>query len=428
MGCRLIAGAAFLGAAAYSDVRAELLSDYFPDGVPGYGTAPGVTVASRARPDFDPLGVRFGDFLLHPAWQQDVGYDDNVLAGTQPRQGSWVVGSHPSLLLNSDWSRDNFGAYLGADDQRYLNQPHQSYTNWTASLGGGIAVGRDRLTLSYAHLDLHEARSDLDALPSDTPIGFRVNDVRASYSVALDRLSITPALSFSAWRYDNTTIFGLPASQTYRDRNVLQGNVTTRYELWPRKNLLFVMRALGENFVAPQPGAPTRNSTGYQVLVGMDDGDDAMWRYRVLLGWEDRIFQAPQYRAHQAPIAEVALTWNPSGLTTVTAKLTRAIEDAAQEGIAGYTYTSARLVIDHEYLRNVLLRASAGVQHADYLPGGGSANAFALGGGVTWLINRNMRLSATYDFTDQHGSASPTLLTVGSYTRSVGLLTLRFGM
>jgi hypothetical protein len=39
-----------------------------------------------------------------------------------------------------------------------------------------------------------------------------------------------------------------------------------------------------------------------------------------------------------------------------------------------------------------------------------------------------MRLSATYDFTDQRGSSSATLLTSGNYTRSLGLLTLRLGM
>ena len=56
------AGTAFVGMAALG-VRAELLSDYFPAGVPGYGTAPGVTVASRARPEFDPPGVRAGSSL-----------------------------------------------------------------------------------------------------------------------------------------------------------------------------------------------------------------------------------------------------------------------------------------------------------------------------------------------------------------------------
>src|SRR5262249_11311621 len=125
--------------------------------------------------------------------------------------------------------------------------------------------------------------------------------------------------------------------------------------------------------------------------------------------------------------AEAALIWSLSGMTTVTASVTRGIEDAAQEGIVGYTFTRAGLIVDHEYLRNVLLQASASMQYDNYLQGGGHDSRLALGAGVTWLITRHMRLSATYDFTDQHGTASSTLQTTGNYTRSIGLLTLRFG-
>ena len=85
--------------------------DYFPEGVPGYGLAPGVTVASRARPDFDPAGVRLGSFLLHPQWEEGLGYDDNVLGSGDRKRGSWLVGTHPSLLVGSDWSRDSLGGY-----------------------------------------------------------------------------------------------------------------------------------------------------------------------------------------------------------------------------------------------------------------------------------------------------------------------------
>jgi hypothetical protein len=414
-------------AIALGGVRAELLSSYFPAGVPGYGTAPGVTVASRERPDFDPLGSRLGGFVLKPQLTEGLAYDDNVFGATN-RLGSWILGTHPSLLLNSDWSRDSLGGYLGADDLRYLDQPQQSRTDWTASVGGTLAVGRDQLSLAVAHLALHQDRTQLDALPTDTPVAYQVNDVRAGYTFALNRISIEPALAFSTFRYDNTTILGVPTSQAYRNRDVLQASVTTRYEMAPQRNLLVVIRALGENYVAPQPGQPTRNSTGYQALAGFSDDSDAVWRYRVLFGWEERDFAAPQFGSHQAPLAEGELIWSPSGLTTVAATLTRSIEDAAQEGVAGYTYTSARLTIDHEYRRDVLLRLSAGVQRAIFLQGGGQADGFTLGAGVSWLLNRHLRISADYAFTDQRSTNNPTLPTTGSYTRSIGLLALRFAL
>ena len=422
-------------AIAYGSVHAELLSSYFPPGVPGFGTAPGVTVASRERPELEPLGTRLDSFVFRPRIEEGLGYDDNVFGGT-PKLGSWILGTHPSLLVNSDWSRDSLGLYLGADDLRYLDQPRQSRTDWTASLGGTLAVGRDTLTLAVAHLGLHQDRTELDALPTDEPVAYQVDDVRAGYTIALDRLSITPSLEFSSFRYQGTTILGVPTPQAYRNRDVLQGAVTARYELMPQRNLLVVIRAAGSDYTAPQPGQPTRNSTGYQALVGFGDDADAVWRYRVLVGWEVRNFAASQFGSHQAPLAEAELSWNPSGMTTVTGSLTRSIEDAAQEGIAGYTYTRAMLTLDHEYRRDVLLRFSAGVQSADYLQGGGRSDGFSLGAGVSWLLNRQMRLSVDYNFTDQRGTNNPafqstgqtTAQTTGSYTRSIGLLTLRYAL
>jgi hypothetical protein len=416
------------GALVVTPVRAELLSEYLPAGVPGYATAPGVTVASRQRPDFDSSGFRAGTFVLRPELAEGLGYDSNLLGGGRGSAGSWMVGTHPSLLVASDWSRNSIGGYLGASDLRYPDQPRQSYTDWTAALGGTLSVGRDQFTMSAAHLGLHQARTDLDALPSDTPIAYQVNDIRASYLVALGRLSVTPSLAFTTFSYQPTTIFGVPTSQAYRDRDVLQGAVTTRYQLSPQYDLLLVTRALGVNYTAPQPGQPTRNSTGYEVLLGMANQAGAVWQYRVLVGWEMRAFAASQYSTHQAPIAEASVAWNPSGVTTVSATVTRSIEDAAQEGIAGYTYSSARLVVDHEVRRDLLVQASGSLQYADYLQGGGHASGFSLGAGATWLINRNMRLSATYDFTDQRGTSNPALQTTGNYLRSIGLLTLRFGM
>ncbi len=214
-------GIALVCVAAYGSVRAELLTSYFPIGVPGYGAAPGVTVASRERADFDPPGIRADSFLLHPQWEEGLGYDDNVFGSSTDQRGSWLVGSHPSLLVASDWLRDSLGGYLGADDLRYLDQPRQSFTNWTAALGGGLAIGRDQLTISVAHFSLHQPRTELDAVPSDTPVPYQVNDVRAGYTIALNRMSVTPSLAFTTYRYDITTIRGLPASQAYRDRDVV---------------------------------------------------------------------------------------------------------------------------------------------------------------------------------------------------------------
>jgi hypothetical protein len=404
---------------------AVLLSELFPEGVPGFDAAPGVTVLSRSRPAFDPLGIRAGAFMLWPQLEEAAGYDDNVLAGTQHR-GSWTVQTRPSLLINSDWSQGVFGAYVSASDTRYPELPDQGRTDATGSIGGTIDIGQDKLTLAAAHVQQHEDRSQLDAVPSDRPITVQIDDARASYALSSGRWTMTPSLEASRWQYGNTTIQGVPASQAYRDRDVVQGGTTVRYDWEPLRSLLFVVRATDQRYTNQPSGQASENSTGYQALAGFDYDDNAVWRYRVLLGGETRQFAS--YRPHTDFIAEMEATWSPSGMTTVHGTLSRSIEDAAQEGVTGFTYTVARLTIDHEYLRNVLLSASAGLQRADFLQGGGTQNGYSAGVGTTWLVNHQMRLSATYDLTGVAGSHTTTTLVSGDYARQVMLLTLRLGL
>jgi hypothetical protein len=403
--------------------HAQTLSGYFPTGVPGFGTMPGVTVLSRARPDYAPDSIRADGFLLDPSIEEGVGFDSNVLGG-RGAPGSWVLGTHPSLRVTSDWSTDAVAAVLGLDDTRYLDAPSQSRTDGSAAVGATKMIGRDTLTLGAAYLALHEDRAAIDALPSDTPVGFKLTDARVDYTLALDRLNVTPNLEVSNYQYAATTILGAPASQAYRDRNVVSGGVTARYELMPRQDALLVLRGTATDYTDPQVGQLTRNSTGALALIGLSDDTDAVWRYRLLLGWEHRQFAASAYHAHDAPVAEALLIWSPSGMTTLTGKLTRSIEDAAQEGVAGYTYTAGTLTIDHEYQRDLLLQATGGMQRADFLQGGGQQTGLVFGVGVTWLVDRWMRVAATYSYNDQHGGAVGT---AGAFSRSLGLLTVRYG-
>jgi hypothetical protein len=48
--------------------------------------------------------------------------------------------------------------------------------------------------------------------------------------------------------------------------------------------------------------------------------------------------------------------------------------------------------------------------------------------GATWLVNRRVQVSTTYDFTQQYGSGTAALPLAGDYTRSLALLTIRFGL
>jgi hypothetical protein len=418
--------ASTLGVCLAGRAVAELITGVFPDGVPGYDDDEGVTVETRLHPEQMPLGLREGAFEFLPQLDESFGYSSNALSGPY-RRGSWEIGTAPSLAIASGWSRDSFGALFSVNDTRYLSVPSQDRTDVTAAVGGRLDVGEDKLTLAAAHLVQHEDQAALDTIASDQPIEFQLDDIRASYAMTRGRWSIEPALQATNWTYDNTSIQGVPTSEAYRDRLVVQGGVTVRYELAPLRTVLFVARAIAQDYTQTPPGHASPNSTSYQVLAGIDYEDDPVWRWRLLIGGEARTFSSKLYRQQNTLIAEAGVGWSPSGLTTVNATVSRETGDAAQEGVSGMTYTSARLTIDHEYLRDLLFRAYLGFQRADFFQGGYQVGTTA-GFGVTWVMNRSARLSFTYDQTDVRGSNIPTDTLATGYSRGVGLVTMRLGL
>ena len=404
--------------------QAQLLPSLFPEGVPGQDKSAGVTVKSRSRPAFEPPGVRIGTALLRPSLTASLGYDDNIFGGPKPL-GGWRLATSPSFLLGTAWADSSLGLFLAADDMRYPGQPSQNRTDGTVFLGGTLDIGRDKLTLGAGYAARHQDRTELDALPSDRPVAFQVATARASYASTFGRFTVIPAAELNRWRFDGTTILGVPVSQSPRDRATAQGGTTLRYAWMPSREVVLVARVLNTRYDHPAAGAPSNDSVSYQVLSGIDYDDNTVWRYRVLGGVQHRAPASPAFRSQTAGIAEAEIVWSPSGLTTIRATATRGIEDAAQSGLSSFTYTSARLMLDHEYLRNVLLNASATLRHAAFHQTGGQQLGLAFGMGASWLVNRHLSVSLSYDFSGVRNARLPARAVAGDYTRNIVILSVR---
>jgi hypothetical protein len=356
-----------------------------------------------------------------------VGYDNNIFGGPAQR-GAWEIATQPSVLASTENSIGSAGLYLSADDVHYLGVSTQDRTDGSAFFGGTFNIGRDKLTLGAGYLSQHEDRTALDALPSDRPVAFTVANFRASYEAAFGRFTATPSLEFNQFQFVNTTIFGQPVSEAARDRSSVQSGVTLRYEWMSGRDLLWVNRLVDTRYDHPSPGQPSNDSKAWQTLFGVDYDDDTVWRYRLLGGVEYRQAAAASSASQTTGIAEAEVTWSPTGMTTLRASAFRGIEDAAQTGLSNYTYTSAQLRADHELLRNVVLSASATIRQATFNQTGGQQLGLGFDTGANWLINRNLRLSLTYDFADVRNAHLPAGTVAGDYTRGLTLLAVRVAL
>ncbi len=376
------------------------LEGYLPASLPVLGTPANVTVLTRPRPDYDPLGLHEGSFVVQPLVAEGFGFDSNP-RGAPGQAGSAFVSTQAAVSVASDWARDGIGASVSVDDRRYLQQPNLSRTDDTVAVGGRTDVGEaDHLLLSATHSDLHVEPTGIDALSSERAVPYQVNAGTASYLFNLSRLSFEPFALVNETTFSATPLGGgASTSNSYLDNTTVTEGVTARYELSPLRRLVAVVRSAESSFSHALPGLPRRDSVDVSVLGGIDYVADGLFRYRALLGYQLRNYDSPALKSQNAPIVEADVIWTPSLLTTVEATANRKIVNSTDPLVASYTDTSARLQLEHEYLRDVLLNAHGSVELAEFQDSNGRQTIYGAGVGATWLLNHTQRLSATFDHT-----------------------------
>jgi hypothetical protein len=415
--------------------RAQRIDEYLNPAIPGFDVAPGVTVTSRLRPEYEYQGLRLGAFIFHSEVIESAGYETNVTA-TQPPHGSAFLDTAATLQAVSDWGSDSLGAAVSVDNNLYFDQPRQTDTNWTASIGGSHDFGPNTAYIGYAHLNLNQTPSDLGVPQLDSPIAYRIDTVRLTYKAVFGQGKITPGIEVTNFSYDNGTVQGQPYIQTYRNRVVIAPSMIASYDFDALRTVLGVVRYANAQYTEPEQGAATRNFNDISVLGGVNYDTGALVRLRLLLGYESRFFQSAQYKTIAAPIVEGSAVWTPTGLTTVTGTIARYIQESANENTVGYIESVLKVSVDHEFLPNVLFNASAAAVRDVYSQSEGQQTFYSIGGGVTWMLNTQLRLGLRYDFSnrqspggsDTGGGLSNTQIFGGTYSDNRILLQLRIGL
>lgn len=432
---RLPAIMALLAAAAVHPAAGQSIDTYLPATVTGTDVEPGVTVLSRQRPGYDPLGVRFGDWSVNATLAETAGDNTNV-TGYDTGRASAFIDTRATADAAAQWVADRFAADMLLEDDAYLQQAHQSFANWTATLADTHTFGNDQATLAYSHLSLHQIASDFGALQADAPVPYQVDDLRAFGTVALGRFTLTPLLDLQYERDGDATVLGVPVSLSDQARTIVIAGAELRYALTDRRSLVVVGQGIETDYAHRPPDQPSESSTSFRLLAGLDTVARGVWRLRALVGAEVRSFAAAEYATRWSPIAEASLIWTPNGMTTATLGLTRTIADPTDNGVQGYDLTKVTLTLDRELRRNLLLAASLGYQTADPLENGASQTNLLAGLSLTRLINRRLRVVLAYNFDAQRGAdvvlsagpGFPSAVRGGNYDRHVAGVSVRLAL
>lgn len=355
----------------------------------------GDTVKTRARPEYDPLGIRAGAFLLYPQLAVDGFYNDNIFATDGDEVDDFITVIRPEATIESNWSRHAFAVAGGADFGIYAQNSRQDFQDWFAATDGRIDISRDSAVyLGGGAARRHELRGSPDepgGVDSEQTVYYNYNAF-ARYDQSFDRVGLTVDALFDRLDYTDTPVIGGPSiDNDDRDRNVYSTPVRLGFEVTPDY----------EGFVRVSPNARryddtsgiNRESWGYQAVAGVAL-DFGVTFGEIYAGYMQQFYE--DLDNVNSPTFGGALTWNATTLTTVTLAAERSVIETTAADASAYISTSGELTVDHELLRNVILSAGGAVTYNDY-EGISRKDWFYLGNfGARYLLNRNLYLSAGY--------------------------------
>jgi len=392
------------------------------------------TVATRPRPEVEPVGVPAGGFRLYPRIGYALEHDDNIFAVEHDKESDVITTLSPGLVLASEWARHAVKFAAQADRGRYRDQPSEDYDDWQLATSARMDLsGRSEMTLGAAHMKLHEPRESPDAAGGLNPTQFKSTVASFDLTIRRGALSISPSAMLNRLDYENAqgVQLGEPVviRQDDRDRNERVLGLQASYDVGGPGRAFVRARSIVRDYDDVQAfTGRDRSSDGFELGIGATLDLGGITRTALFVGRREQRYSAPLLDI-RAPVFEASVIWKPTELTTVEFETNRTFGETTAIFYSGYLSTSARLGVDHELLRNVLLNGEL-LRVVDEYEGLGAAHrrdeTLGLRFGFTWLAHRNLALSIHHEFTERSSDDNtiPAGLPDGDFERQSSWLRL----
>ena len=366
-------------------------------GADGQEPDPNVPVTARPRPDYDPLGIRAGGFLIYPSTSVSGSYNDNILATNDDEEDDFIFTVSPEIAVRSNFPRHSLNFAVRSDVGRYVDHTDEDFWDFGAAMAGRLDITRNnRLTAAASAGREHEARDDPDDPGADVtnkPVEYYAYTGALGFEQDFNRLNFGLLGTFDRNDYDEQD-----ADEDQRDRNLYGARLRTGYFVSPRINAFLQGGYVREQRDASN--ASQRDNNVYSAGVGTAIDFTGLLFGEAVVGWAVQEFDDSQFQGSSGFTYGVNLTWNPTQLTSLRLDGVGGYEPS-DVGASNLTHQIG-LRVDHELLRNVLIGGEVSYTRDDFQDSGGRVdNRYDVGPDITYLLNRYLSVGAGYVFTKQ---------------------------
>ena len=365
-------------------------------------------VARRPRPDYDPVGVPVGSFLLFPSIEVGEYYDSNIYATETDEESDFVTTYVPSISLLSDWNNHALGVNAYAAGGLYADHTDENYLDYGVSAAGRLDVRRTTSVFAGTSWDhIHQDRGSPEDVNSDEPSEYDVFAVDLGGGTQQGRTSFALAGGYSHYDYEDVTDRnGMFINNQDRNQAIWDAEARVGYQFQSDYELF--VRGVYSDVVYdnnPDDSGVNRDNNGWRADLGVAFSITDTLQGDVYGGYLQRYYESPTFQDEGSFDAGGDLYWSITPLTSARATVFRSFEETTQTGAASILQTTGEVEISHELLRNVILSGTAGLTNYDYQGISRSDDVWNLGAEGTYLINRNFYFGGGADYTTRDSNA-----------------------
>jgi hypothetical protein len=392
---------------------------------PGQPTVAGQTVTQRPRPDYDPIGIRVGDFFWFPHGEVDEVFNSNIFALQSPTS-DFITVLQPGFDLLSSLPRNAINLHAGAAAGFYARDPTQNTATGFVSADGRLDVDAHSGffgNAQFAHLYTPRTSPNSPGNAAE-PVTFDSYTAAFGYAQSGRRVGYEADVAVLATQYNPVPLVGGgTASQSTSNSIIPQATLRASYEFIP--DYQAYIRASGSvyNYPNTPPGGISPNSTIYRVDAGLQILPRHLIYGEVYVGYLTQSFQTSDLPSTSTLDGGGRLVWNVTPLTTLSSNAIRTFQTTNPTSGTGAGYLQSVVIasVDHELRHNVLLNASAGYENDSFQGISRNDNILSAGASIRYLLNRNLYLAGSYSYQQRtsSGSAAGT-----PYSQSIVMLRL----
>lgn len=392
----LLLASILLGATAHTAAHAQV-------------TAP--LPSQRQLDEYEPVGGRIGSFLLYPSAEARIEYDDNILALPDGGADDVEVTVRGAARIESQWQRHSLEASAYVQQNFHGRLTSEDAMEGGARVNGRLDIDRDTSARLVASIDsLAENRANITSVREALrPTRFRRADALLSLAHDFGAFQLTGDAQILVLDFDDVpAIGGGVVEQGFRNSVYVRSAVTAAVEISPRVSGLLRGQVDRLSFTedSGEPDPFDRDTTGYALEAGVRLELDNLLFGEIRAGVLHREVDDPTGDGLTGVSFGANLTWSLTPLTTVSLFADRQVEEGGSQLVSGNIRSQARVVVEHELLRNLILEGQAGFAQIDTIGQiDVSAQEYNLMVEATWRLDRNFRVFARADrferFSDQ---------------------------